>query len=86
MELPVTTNLLIGYFLRLDGLPNYDALFELVFPYLLSYLSQLTSLCVRYCHDRVDGKGGVNFDSMFGSAYKDIFLGAIVCGALYSDY
>jgi orotate phosphoribosyltransferase len=85
-ELPVNTNSLIRYFLRLDLLRNYDALFELVFPYLfILNLSQLT-LCVRYCDDRVDGKGGVNFDIMFGPAYKGIPLGAVVCGALYSDY
>jgi len=34
----------------------------------------------------VDGKGGVNFDVIFGPAYKGISLGAVVCAALYSDY
>jgi len=34
----------------------------------------------------VDGKGGVNFDVVFGPAYKGISLGAVVCSALYSDY
>jgi len=34
----------------------------------------------------VDGKGGVNFDVVFGPAYKGISLGAVVCAALYSDY
>ena len=36
--------------------------------------------------NRVDGKGGVNFDVVFGPAYKGISLGAVVCAALYSDY
>ena len=35
---------------------------------------------------RVDGKGSVNFDVLFGPAYKGIPLGAVVCAALYSDY
>jgi len=34
----------------------------------------------------VDGKGGVNFDVVFGPAYKGISLGAVVCASLYSDY
>ena len=34
----------------------------------------------------MDGKGGVNFDVVFGPAYKGISLGAVVCVALYSDY
>eukprot|EP00536_Pseudo-nitzschia_multiseries_P016045 jgi/Psemu1/263380/estExt_Genewise1Plus.C_10060008 len=34
----------------------------------------------------VDGKGGVNFDVVFGPAYKGISLGAVVCAALYNDY
>ena len=35
---------------------------------------------------RVDGKGGVIFDVVFGPAYKGISLGAVVCAALYNDY
>jgi orotate phosphoribosyltransferase len=35
---------------------------------------------------RTDGKGGVNFDVVFGPAYKGISLGAVVCAALYNDY
>jgi orotate phosphoribosyltransferase len=35
---------------------------------------------------RVDGKGGVQFDVIFGPAYKGISLGAVVCAALYSDF
>jgi orotate phosphoribosyltransferase len=83
-ELPVNTNSLIRYYLRLDRLRNHDAPFELVLPSTFN-LSRLT-LCVRCCHNRVDGNGGVNFDVMFGPAYKGIPLGAVVCGALYSDY
>jgi len=41
---------------------------------------------VFICICRVDGKGGVNFDVVFGPAYKGISLGAVVCSALYSDY
>ncbi len=35
---------------------------------------------------RTDGKGNVNFDVIFGPAYKGISLGAVVCAALYNDY
>lgn len=35
---------------------------------------------------RMDGKGDVNFDVIFGPAYKGISLGAVVCSALYSDF
>jgi orotate phosphoribosyltransferase len=35
---------------------------------------------------RLDGKGGVNFDVLFGPAYKGIALAAVVCAALFSDY
>ena len=34
----------------------------------------------------MDGKGGVQFDVIFGPAYKGISLGAVVCAALYSDF
>jgi len=34
----------------------------------------------------VDGNGGVQFDVIFGPAYKGISLGAVVCAALYSDF
>jgi len=33
-----------------------------------------------------DGCGKVEFDVVFGPAYKGISLGAVVCSALYSDY
>mmetsp|Transcript_245 Transcript_245/g.311 ORF Transcript_245/g.311 Transcript_245/m.311 type:complete len:585 (+) Transcript_245:46-1800(+) len=36
--------------------------------------------------DLTDGKGNVNFDVIFGPAYKGISLGAVVCAALYNDY
>jgi len=35
---------------------------------------------------RSDGKGGVQFDVVFGPAYKGISLGAVVSSALYSDF
>lgn len=35
---------------------------------------------------RVDGKGGVVFDVLFGPAYKGISLGAVTAAALYRDY
>jgi len=34
----------------------------------------------------MDTKGGVNFDVVFGPAYKGISLGAVVCASLYNDY
>ena len=34
----------------------------------------------------MDEKGGVQFDVIFGPAYKGISLGAVVCAALYSDF
>ena len=43
-------------------------------------------LFISSSQNRVDGKGGVNFDVVFGPAYKGISLGAVVCSALYSDY
>jgi orotate phosphoribosyltransferase len=35
---------------------------------------------------RTDGSGKVNFEVIFGPAYKGIPLGAVVCAALYSDF
>ena len=35
---------------------------------------------------RTDGNGKVNFEVIFGPAYKGISLGAVVCAALYSDF
>lgn len=40
---------------------------------------------LRFKH-RHNKDGGVNFDVIFGPAYKGISLGAVVCAALYSDY
>lgn len=34
----------------------------------------------------MDDKGGVNFDVVFGPAYKGISLGAVVCASLYNEY
>ena len=34
---------------------------------------------------RADGKGGVNFDVLFGPAYKGIPLGAVTAASLYRD-
>jgi len=33
-----------------------------------------------------DSSGSVNFDVIFGPAYKGISLGAVICAALYNDY
>jgi len=33
-----------------------------------------------------DSAGSVNFDVIFGPAYKGISLGAVICAALYNDY
>jgi orotate phosphoribosyltransferase len=38
------------------------------------------------CFYSVDDKGGVNFDVLFGPAYKGISLGAVTAAALYRDY
>ena len=47
----------------------------------------LTCACVHaFSFYRVDDKGGVSFDVIFGPAYKGISLGAVVCAALYSDF
>jgi orotate phosphoribosyltransferase len=35
---------------------------------------------------RIDGKGRVKFDVLFGPAYKGISLGAVTAAALYRDY
>jgi orotate phosphoribosyltransferase len=47
-------------------------------------LTHHTSLFTSYY--RTDGNGAVNFEVIFGPAYKGISLGAVVCAALYSDY
>jgi orotate phosphoribosyltransferase len=47
-------------------------------------LNYLTYLFVSLF--RVDGKGGVKFDVIFGPAYKGIPLGAVVSSALYSEF
>jgi len=35
---------------------------------------------------RTNSDGRVNFDIIFGPAYKGISLGAVICAALYNDY
>jgi len=42
-------------------------------------------LCRRLIF-RTDGSGNVNFDVVFGPAYKGISLGAVICAALFSDF
>ena len=39
-----------------------------------------------FVRSRIDGKGGVTFDVLFGPAYKGISLGAVTAAALYRDY
>ncbi len=34
----------------------------------------------------MEGDGNVNFDVIFGPAYKGISLGAVVCAALFNDF
>lgn len=48
-----------------------------------SHISQ-TPRCLHAI--RVDSKGKVTFDIVFGPAYKGISLGALVCSALYANY
>jgi len=39
-----------------------------------------------FLYFRVDKQSGVQFEVIFGPAYKGISLGAVVCAALYSDF
>jgi len=55
--------------------------------FFLSFIA-VSQIIVSYLFylNRTDGKGNVNFDVIFGPAYKGISLGAMVCSSLYSDF
>jgi orotate phosphoribosyltransferase len=96
-EMPVNSKSLIRYFLRLfpptmtiECVPFLAIILSFVSILLFALCSFSNSLfrfvLLSFYYCRMDGKGGVNFDVVFGPAYKGISLGAVVCASLYSDY
>jgi hypothetical protein len=86
-NLPVNTNSLIRYFLRLDISYIYMddmSTFCYFFYYLVSLTndSYITSLLLPATEPTVTG---VNFEVILGPAYKVISLASVVCAALYSE-